>query len=388
MMRRLGAVAALLVVAAIPTRAEDSEKSKGDFSYTPKNGLVFKTADEDFKLHMSSRVQVRFTQEEPEVGDSTGSFRVRRFKLKLDGHAYRYWKYKLQVNFASGSVEGDNDALLEDAYLQYTKNSWVQPFMGQGKAWFSRQALNSSGKLQFVDRSIVTSGGNAEIARQIGAGIVGHDKKKRFEYNLGVYNGDGTNSINQKKNQNDAFLVVGRAVWTPFGAYKPEESALDRPESSKLALGIKGRTDTITEEFDPDDGGPIDPGPVDLDVSAAGFEFAYKIHGFATVGEWFRVNADEPIVDGMGMVTTAERELDAWYLQASYLFRNNVEVAGRYAEIDPETPNSMLTEAGVAISYYIVKHSYKFQADFRDLTSDADPMEDTQEARFQFQFVF
>jgi hypothetical protein len=387
MTSRLGAVLALLAVAAFPVLAQDSDE-KGDFSYTPTNGLVFESANDEFKLRLSNRVQVRFTEEDPAEGDSTGSFRVRRFKLKLDGHAFYHWKYKLQVNFAAGSVEGDNDALLEDVYLQYTKRPWLQPFLGQGKAYFARQSLTSSGKQQFVDRSIVTSGGNAEIARQVGAGIVGHDKDKRFEYNLGVYNGDGTNSINQKKNQNDEFLWVGRFVWTPFGEYKLAEGALDRPESSKLALGVKGRTDTITEDFDSDGDGGVDPVPVDLDLSAAGFEFAYKIHGFSTVGEWFRVMADQPTVDGLGMVTTEEVELDAWYVQLGYLFPNKIEIAGRYAEIDPEIQGSTKTEAGLAVSYYISKHNYKFQADFRDLQDDADPLEDTQEARFQFQFVF
>ncbi len=41
-----------------------------------------------FKLDLSNRVQIRFTQEMPEVGDDVGSFRIRRAKTKFEGWAY------------------------------------------------------------------------------------------------------------------------------------------------------------------------------------------------------------------------------------------------------------------------------------------------------------
>ena len=394
MQRWIGWLPVLLVVLVLPVPADEGSAAEdsieGNLSYTPRGGLVVESSDGAFKFHLGNRVQFRYTHEMPDVGDSVGSFRLRRFKFKMDGHAFKHWKYRLQVNFASGSVEGDNDSLLEDAVVKYTKNHWAQPFMGQAKTFFARQALTSSGKQQFVDRSIVTSGGGAEVARQIGIGLVGRDKNKRLEYNFGIYNGDGANSVNKKKNENDEFLFVGRVVWTPFGEYKLDEVAFDRPQSSKLAVGLKAASDTLTRDFDPDDGDPIEPRPVDLDVVGFGAELAYKIHGFVINAEWFTVDTDEPVAGPGGtiLINTVERAL--YYAQLAYLFRNNIEVAGRYAVVDPDVagPSAMVTEAGVAVSYYIRKHDYKVQSDYRRITDDADPTEDTDEVRFQFQFVF
>ena len=395
MKRWIGWVPVLLAVLAFPVLADEGsdqgeEPLEGHLSYTPRGGLVVESSDGSFKFHLSNRVQFRYTYESPEVGDSKGSFRLRRFKFKMDGHAFTHWKYKLQVNFASGTVEGDNDSLLEDAVVKYTKHHWAQPFMGQAKTFFARQALTSSGKQEFVDRSIVTSGGGAEVARQIGIGLVGRDKKKRFEYNLGIYNGDGANSVNKKENENDEYLIVGRVVWTPFGEYKLDEVALDRPESSKLAVGIKGASDTLTRDFDPDDTGPLVPVSVDLDVVGFGAELAYKIHGFVLNAEWFTVDTDVPETGPGGMIDIVKVERALYYAQLGYLFRSNVEVAGRYAVIDPDVsgPSEQVTEAGVAVSYYIRGHDYKVQSDYRRIELDADPTRDTDEVRFQFQFVF
>jgi len=388
----LGIALALLLSAAVPAVAadeDDHDSLEGKFSYTPKKGLVFKTEDDEFKFHLSNRVQVRFTDEMPEVGDTVGSFRLRRWKFKMDGHAFGHWKYKLQVNFAASSVEGDNDAFLEDAYFQYTKNHWAQPFMGQGKAYFARQALTSSGKLQFVDRSIVTSGGGAEVARQIGAGVVGTDKNKKFEYNIGIYNGDGANSINKKKNENDKFLYVGRVVWTPFGEMKLVEPAVARPKTSKLAVGLKAAHDTRTEEFDPGGGDPVLD--VDTEILAYGAELAYKIHGFSLVGEYFRVTNETVEPGMMGSPELIEVDEDLYYAQIGYVFPMELELAGRYAVVDPQGSllDAQETEVGFAISYYFQgSNSYKVQADYRELDFAADPLRDTKVARVQFQFVF
>ncbi len=380
----MGAAMALaLLLVAAPGNANEVE---GKVSYAPAKGLILESEDGEFKFRLTNRVQFRYSHVGPDVGKDVGSFRVRRWKFKMDGHAYGHWKYKLQVNFASGSVEGSNDALLEDAYLQWTQNHWIQPFMGQGKAYFARQALASSGSQQFVDRSIVTSGGRAEIARQIGVGVVGRDSKMRFEYNFGIYNGDGANNINKKTNENDKFLYVGRAVWTPFGEMKTDESAQSRPETSKLAIGVKGAHDTRTEEVEV----AGDPTDVEREIASLGAELAYKLQGFSFVGEYFRVKTDELVVTATS-AGIEQRDSDLYYVQAGYLFPSSLEIAARYAVVDAEDTGAVedkVSEYGGAISYYVLKHSYKIQADYRRITSKADPSDDLHEGRVQFQFVF
>jgi phosphate-selective porin OprO and OprP len=341
---------------ATETADEKGEAKKGEAGWKKK--AYFKTSDGKFSLELGSRVQFRYTQDDPDGGDSTGSFRIRRAKFALSGVAYEYWKYKIQAVWSGGSTS------LEDAYLQYTKNKKAQLWLGQGKVFFGRQELTSSGKQQFVDRSITS--GRFAPGRDQGIALLGTNENKTFEYNLGVYNGNGRN---RSSDDNSEKMIIGRAVWTPFGAYKLEESSLDYPDSGKLALG--GSYLSTTEGN----------GPGETDITRYGIEFAYKLHGFNTVGEYYTEEADTA---GVGSLDT-----DGYYVQVGYLFPNKrFEVAGRYAVVSPDVPfNADEIETGIAFSYYLKKHDYKVQADFRNIENEVSNTED-REIRVQLQLAF
>jgi phosphate-selective porin len=369
--------AAVLVLLSVCSMSIVVASEDKDWGYAGwDKGFRFKSADGENELKISNRVQVRFTYEDPEVGDSIGSFQLRRWKFKMSGKIYGHWKYQLQVDFAGQGdrtldivgteVEVPEQDALEDAWFQYTKNKWAQPWLGQGKVFFGRQRLTSSGSLQFVDRALLVQ--VAEVPRDIGVGLVGQSAGKKFEYNVGVYNG---NSLNQKENDNNKFAYAGRVVWTPFGEYKLAESALDRPESVKLAVGLDGFMNTITTDMGED-----------LDIAVFGFEFALKIQGFSTVSEYFKTDRD---VAGGGSAKS-----DGGYVQFGYLFPGNFEIAGRYATIEPDNPLLLdeVDSKGIAINYYFDKHAYKIQADYRQIEKKTDSLEDLNVFRVQMQFAF
>jgi hypothetical protein len=309
----------------------------------------------DAKIDIGSRVQFRYTHDDPEDGDSKGSFRVRRAKFAVSGTIYEVWKFKTQAVWSGGSTT------LEDAYIEYTKNPMATIWFGQGKAWFGRQELTSSGSQQFVDRSITSA--RFAAGRDQGVSLVGKNPAKTFEYGVGVYNGNGRN---KSSNDDDDYLTVGRVVWTPFGEYKLAESSLDYPDSPKLALGV-----AILENTDGDD-----------DVERVGAELAFKLRGFNTVAEYYTETLD---LLGGGSVDT-----DGYYVQAGYLFPNRMfEIAGRYAVVRPDLAGGSVdeTETGIAFSYYLKKHGQKLQADLRQVEEDATGTTDDQ-IRVQYQIVF
>ncbi len=330
-------------------------------------------------VQISNRVQARFTQTDPEVGDEVGSFRIRRMKTTIEGNAYNsLWRFKLQANWVGGDVvtnvtqagngtvtqSRSRGPVLEDAELWYAKNPLATLWVGQGKSYFGRQELTSSGRQQFVDRSI-TSDRFAGL-RQIGVGLIGANQGKTLEYNLGIYNGNG---INTTANDNDDFLYIGRVVWTPFGEYRLEESSLDYPTSPKLALGggfLQNTTGTGTSE---------------TDVDRIGAEVAFKYQGFNAVGEYFTETSQR--------INQAEVDTDGYYLQAGYLFPNKrFELAARLAEIMPDTAsNTDRTETGVALSWYFDRHNHKLQGDYRQIEDDATNRKDN-EIRLQLQMIF
>ncbi len=326
---------------------------------------------------ISNRIQARYTLTDPEVGDGVGSFTIRRMKTAIEGDTNsKKLKFKLQANWVgqtvvtavsqSGSTVTSTRSrgpVLEDAELWYTFNPLATLWVGQGKAYFGRQELTSSGKQQFVDRSITS--GRFAPGRDIGIGLSGSNTGKTFEYNLGIYNGNG---INTSTNDNDEYMYIGRLVWTPFGELKLEESALDRPSSPKLAVGgglLMNTTGTGNSE---------------RDIERFYGEFAFKWQGFNTVAEYYTETSDP--------VTGAELDTDGYYLQLGYLFPNHIELAARIAEIAPDTAAATdRTETGLAVSWYFDKHNHKLQADYREIEDPATGRTDG-EFRLQLQLIF
>jgi len=349
----------LLLVLAVPQTLAADDDENNQWKVNWNHGTTVESPNGKFKLKLTNRIQFRFTQEDPEAGNSMGSFRIRRFKFKLAGTALENVKFQFQANFAG-------DPELEDAWIQYTKNHWIQPRVGQMKVAFGRQNLTSSGKQQFVDRTLVVR--EFEARRDQGITVIGHNKSKTFEYNVGIYNGNG---VNNSANDDNEFMYTTRVVYTPFGEYKLAEGSLDYPETSKLAIGIKALMNNFETPMSGED-----------DISVYAVEAAYKIRGFSFVTEYAQRTDD--------IALTGELDSDAYYAQAGYLFPNKkLELALRIAEISPDTATSTdLSETGIAASYYLRKHNYKVQADYRQIEFDADPNDDFKEFRVQLQLVF
>lgn len=341
----------------------------GRTNITMKTGLV----------QISNRAQARFTQTDPEVGDGVGSFRLRRMKTTIEGNAYNsLWRFKLQANWVGGDVVTNvtqaangvvtqtraRGPVLEDAEIWFAKNPMATLWVGQGKGYFGRQELTSSGRQQFVDRSIASDRFAAN--RQVGIGLIGANQSKTFEYNLGIYNGNGFNTTT---NDNDKFLYIGRVVWTPFGEVKLEDSALDYPDSWRLALGAGFFNNTTGT------------GTAETDIERFSAEVKAIYQGFNIAGEYFTETSQR--------VHQAEVDTDGYWLQAGYLFPNKkFELAARLSEISPDTATPQdQTETGLAASWYFDKHVHKLQGDYRQIENDRTNTKDN-ELRLQLQLIF
>ncbi len=341
------------------------------------------------EVSLSNRAQARYTHAEVIGGPDVGSFRLRRMKTTIEGSLYKNWRFKLQGNWVGGDVVQSvtfdpatqaltttrgRDAVLEDAEIWYARNPLATIWVGQGKAYFGRQQLTSSGRLQFVDRTVYD--GRFHPGRDQGVGLIGANAGKTFEYNLGIYNG---NQLNRTANDNDEFMIAGRAVWTPFGEYKLEESSLDYPTTPKLAIGVGFLENTAGTETSTSNS--------KVDLSRVGAEVAFKLRGFNFVGEYVQEESEPQVAGG----TT---DIDGFYAQAGYLFpTQKFELAGRYSEFSSDDTISStfpdFTETGGALSWYFAKHNHKLQADVIEVERDtgSGPVKTT-EARLQLQLVF
>jgi len=297
---------------------------------------------ENFTMTLGSRLQVRYNYLERDNDSSVSNFSIRRARFSLGGRAYEHFGYAMQLELAGSSVK------ILDANVRYQLAPFATFWAGQGKAFFGRQQLNSSGNLNFVDRTLVD--GRFSAGRQAGIALIGKNDSETFEYNLGIYNGTGINT----PNPNNKHMFVARVVLTPLGAYSPVESAHDYPDSPLFAIGASGlHTFTGT-------------GPNETKINRLNIEGAFKIKGWNTTSELY---LEEAMPVGDDRFTTT-----GWYIQSGFLFPNRRnEIALRYGIISPNNVplNSDVIEIGGSVSHYILQHRAKIQADIRNVERKA-----------------
>ena len=122
--------------------------SSGDFTFKPR-GVV--EAD-----------GVAFIEREGGYDYNNGTA-LRRARLGVEGTAFKYLNYRLEVDFAGNAVT------LTDAYLQYTKIPKTILTLGQHKAPFGLESNNSDNYNTFLERGMFTNAfGNVGAERRIG----------------------------------------------------------------------------------------------------------------------------------------------------------------------------------------------------------------------------
>ncbi len=325
-----------------------------------KNGkTTIKTKSSE--LVLSNRLQVRFTQLDRDQGSDVPSFRIRRFKTKLEGWVYnKNLRYELQVNWPDTRP-------LEDANVTFDLTKGKGLFAvkaGQFKVPFGRQELTSSGNQHFVDRSLVSN--TFALGRDIGLQFSGRTGGGQLEWSAGVFNGAGRNVT---ANDDNKLQVDGRFTWQPLGAVKLTEGDLEVSPTPLLALAAQvernGHLGTSTSPWD-----------------KWGTDAVLFWRGLFLFGEFFRA---EP-TDASGPKPRSE----GLALQAGYtLVPKKLELAIRYAALDPSDliPDDQRLEKGLAFNYYVHLHTHKLQADVRQLENRRTKQKDW-EFRVQYQLIF
>ncbi len=334
------------------------------FNVSWKDGKTTITSKQS-ELVISNRMQFRFTEQMPEVGDDKGSFRVRRAKTKFEGWAYnKNLTYELQLNWA------DSANVLEDAVINYDFTKGKKEFQlkaGQYKVPFGRQELTSSGSQQFVDRSAVSN--LFARGRDIGVQVWGTPLGGKLDWRVGAFNGNGRTV---SANDNDKFQYDARVTFQPFGDVKYSES--DFESTDRPLFAIAGQWESNDRQ------GATTNNDVDREI--VGGDVVFKFKGFSFFGEVFEASDDPE--------TGLDKDLSGFNAQAGYfLVRNKFEIAARFAEIDPNSDldNDEQEERGLALNYFWNKHAHKLQLDYRQIESKATRITD-KELRLQYQVIF
>lgn len=323
-------------------KTKEDGKKKGGIPVTAeyKDGLRIKSEDGNFAARIRWRAQSRFTAvdsdelfgEEDGVDEEAG-FRIRRSRFKLDGHAYRPWlKYYLEYGISGG--------FLLTLQLELQKHDEFGVRLGQYKVPYNRERVDSSGKQQFADRSVVNR--NFTIDRQSGVNFQGHlfaGTRGDSKYDFGFYTGTGRGG--DLEDDEDP-MYVGRWQWNFLKRNLPysQSDIKGRDPAASLAVAAASNIGRFTRWSSSgagqlpgfEDAGPGEDERYKTEQWMA--EFAYQGRGLSLQSEYHFKQVDD-------RVDNIETELDGYYAQVGYFFHEafpsfpkKLEFAFRVAEVN------------------------------------------------------
>jgi len=335
------------------------EKGKGRFSAKVNVRSQLRFA-QPFKS--APRKESHFTRE----GDGETYFRRARFKAQ--GHIYAPWiTYKYEHDLV-----GNRDL---DARITIKKFEWLQFRFGEWKVDYSRERMDSSGKQQFADRSIVNRA--FTLDRQKGVTVLGRlAKGTRFDsrYYVGAFTGNGRGWIDRDglDNKDGSPLVMARYQWNFLGrdvGHSQSDIGYSEKPVAAIAVGTARNRSRFTR-FSSSGGGNLDG----FDLGENGQyslrqfmeETTVKYRGLSLQHElhWKRIKDNL----NPGRMTY----MRGAYLQAGYFFHHmfpkiprQLELGGRYAFVDPDRvlDGDMQKEFAVVVNWFFYGHGNKLTLD-------------------------
>ena len=375
----------------VDRRLEEQTKVKTSYG---SNGFRFETRDGNFQTNLQWRAQLRYSnpfgsdprQLDDFADDTTSSFEARRLRMKIGGHGFQPWlKYYFEVDLQPArDVDADaqsSGARVIDYRIDLAKWDWGGIRFGQWKVDLNRERVDSSGRQQFVERSIVNR--IFTIDRQVGVQLRGRlfeNTPADLRYYAGVFNGEGRSVRNSSKDH----LYMGRLQWNFLGrdlAWR--QTDVEYTEKPTGSFAIAGYTNTgPCTRWSSSGCGNLDgfasasvAASDQFEIEQAVQEFAFKYRGLSIQQEWHRKFISDRVVG-------SRNDLTGVYLQAGYFFNNifdvipaPLEFAARFAQV--KEPNEVdrnfdneREELTVGANWFFSGHNNKVTVDFSRLTLD------------------
>lgn len=344
-------------------------------SFYFSNGIGMVAPDSLFSMNFRFRTQLRSAYTTVSENDFTASeieARVRRLRLRMEGFVINSKiNYYLQLSFSRGDMDwtdNDNSAInsspniVRDAVFIYKPTQKLSIIFGQTKLPGNRQRVVSSGELQFADRSIVNSTFTTD--RDFGLQFAYLNNVSKIHYALkgAVSSGEGRNSTVS----DGGLAYTGRAELLPFGKFTNKgdyfEGDLEREQKPKVSIAAgyhyneraRRTAGTLGKDL-------YESRNLSVFIS----DMLIKYRGFALSAEYINRTTDN------AFTTNSLKEQRHVYIgegkmaQISYLFKNNLEIAARYARISPfasiQKKELQREEMGLGVTKYLKKHRVKLQ---------------------------
>lgn len=370
-------------IALITLNLSPSEAQERDDRATILNfkGIQYTSKDSLFYTNFRFRMQNRVGYSNVLDGQDNGKFdaRVRRLRMRMDGYIYSpKISYSVQLAFTRGDQDFDDTGvanIVRDAVMFYNFSDDFYISFGQNKLPGNRQRVNSSGQLQFSDRSLVNSifaldrdfGLSFNLSKKIG--------KMPFNAKAAISTGEGRPA----QSTDDGLAYTGRLEFLPLGQFTNggdySEGDIEREKKPKISIGggYSYNQNTIRRGGQT---GKYVANPFDLTTIFADAIFKYQ--GFAYQAEYMRHNTDTPLNMTTDDTPTQTHIYKGWGLnqQTSYDLRKGFEIAGRYTFVQPDNEIIMFEDQTeiieLGVTKYMKAHRLKFQLNGNYTFKDGD----------------
>jgi phosphate-selective porin OprO and OprP len=335
--------------------------------FTYGKGLGIIPPDSSFSLNIRFRIQNRAafeTASETDLSVTEVEARVRRLRLRLDGFVYSpKLTYLIQLSFSRGDMDYESlnfPNIIRDAYIQYAFNKSFSIGIGQTKLPGNRQRVNSSGDLQFVDRSMVNSTFN--IDRDFGVQFL--YKKKFWVAKGAISSGEGRNITLSDY----GLAYTGRVELLPFGPFTNGgdyfEGDLAREKSPKISIAASFSHNENAARTGGQLGTMLYSG---VDIQTSIVDFLYKHNGWSLAAEFIQRQSPNPITTNGTGGTRYVYTGNGQNYQGGYVFKSNFELVGRYSQTKPDSKvealEKMKENYTMGLNKYIKGHRVKLQSD-------------------------
>lgn len=386
--------------AALAAAIEDyfDKQSTAKASYGSK-GFRLESRDGKFQTNLQFRAQLRFTdpnRSDPRQVDDfedtdESTFEARRVRMKIGGHGYEPWlKYYFEVDLqptrSSDKSSSNASARVIDWRIDVAKSKAFGIRVGQWKIDYNRERVDSSGRQQFVERSIVNR--VFTVDRQMGLGFRGRlfeGTGADLRYYAGAFTGGGRGVSNDDNN----LMYIGRLQWNFLGRdLAMRQTDVERTEKPTGSFSIGGATHTgKATRWSSSGGGNLDgfssvanAADEQYRIHQAVAELAFKYQGFSTQNEFHWKNIQDTTL-AVGQAGN-DNDLYGLYSQFGYFFNEiwssvpeELELAARYAWLrEPNEGNfaeeNERQEFTVGANWFFAGHNNKLTFDYSYLTID------------------
>ncbi len=384
------------------------KKDEGVRASYGSKGVRLESADGNFQTNLLWRAQLRATNPYRSDPRQLSSFdneeftaEGRRLRMKIGGHGYRPWlKYYFEVDLqptrSSGSSSSGSSARVIDWRIDVAKNKKFGVRVGQWKIDYNRERVDSSGRQQFVERSIINR--TFTIDRQVGLSFRGRlfeGTGADLRYYAGAFTGEGRGVANDDEN----LMYATRLQWNFMGRdLALRQTDVERTEKPTGTFSLAGATHRgRATRWSSSGGGNLDgfssvgaAADGQYRVSQAVAELAFKYQGFSTQNEFHYKHVQDTTL-GAGNAAR-NSDLYGYYTQFGYFFHEmnpsfpeELELAIRHAWLTEPNASDFnfeneREETTLAANWFFNGHNNKLTLDYSYLTLDDGAVDDSDHA--------